>query len=49
MIAASGGLDEVFLLPFIVVVPGTCSAILGGAIGKALAVVYSASANTKSA
>jgi mannitol-specific phosphotransferase system IIBC component len=48
MIAASGGLDEVFL-PFIVVVPGTCCAILGGAIGKALAVVYSASANTKSA
>jgi hypothetical protein len=41
MIAASGGLEEVFVLPFIVIVPGTFCASIGAAIGKALAVVYS--------
>ena len=34
MIAASGGLDEVFVLPLIVIVPGTLLAIAGGVIGK---------------
>ena len=41
MIAASGGLEEVFVLPFIVIVPGTFCASVGAAIGKALAVFYS--------
>ena len=41
MIAASGGLEEVFALPFIVIVPGTFCASIGAAIGKTLAVVYS--------
>ena len=41
MIGASGGLEEVFVLPFIVIVPGTFCASVGAAIGKALAVVYS--------
>ena len=41
MIAASGGLEEVFVLPFIVIVPGTFCACVGAAIGKTLAVFYS--------
>jgi hypothetical protein len=49
MIAASGGLDEVFLLPFVIIVPGTLCAIVGGLIGKAAAWIYSASAKTNSA
>jgi hypothetical protein len=37
MIKASGGLDEAFLLPLMVVVPGTICAAAGAAIGKMLA------------
>jgi hypothetical protein len=37
MIAAGGGLDEVFLLPLVVIAPGTVLAIAGGVVGKALA------------
>ena len=37
MIKASGGLEEVFLLPLMVVVPGTMCATAGAAIGKMLA------------
>ena len=48
MIAASGGLEEVFVLPFIVIVPGTFCASLGAAIGRMLAALYSR-ANTNSA
>jgi hypothetical protein len=35
-IRASGGLDEVFMLPWIVVVPGTICASAGALVGKAL-------------
>jgi len=50
MIAASGGLGEVFLLPLLVIVPGTLCAILGGIVGKAAAPIYGASRpNTNSA
>jgi hypothetical protein len=48
MIAASGGLAEVFALPFVVIVPGAVCATVGAAMGKTLAVLYS-SPNTKSA
>jgi len=34
MIAASGGLDEVFVLPLLVVVPGTLCAVAGGLAGR---------------
>jgi len=37
MIAASGGLDEAFLLPFVVIVPGTAIAVAAGAVAKAFA------------
>ena len=37
MIAASGGVEEVFLLPPMVVVPGTICALIGGLFGKLLA------------
>jgi hypothetical protein len=37
LIKASGGLDEVFVLPLIVVVPGTVCATFGGVMGKTLA------------
>ena len=39
MIAASGGLEEVFVLPLIVVVPGTMCALVGGVVGKTAACV----------
>jgi hypothetical protein len=48
MIAASGGLEEVFVLPFLVIVPGTFCAIVGAGVGKTLAVFYSRP-NTNSA
>jgi hypothetical protein len=41
MIAASGGLEEALLLPFVVIVPGTFCAIVGAVIGKTLAAIYS--------
>jgi len=34
MIAASGGLSEAFLLPFVVAVPGTVLAATGGLVGS---------------
>jgi hypothetical protein len=34
-IAASGGVDEIFLLPILVIVPGTCCALAGAIVGKA--------------
>jgi hypothetical protein len=37
MIRASGGLDEVLVLPLFVTVPGTVCATAGGVVGKALA------------
>jgi hypothetical protein len=37
MIRASGGLDEVFVLPLIVIVPGTLCAAAGAAVGRMLA------------
>jgi Transcriptional regulator PadR-like family len=37
MIEASGGLSEVFLLPVVLIVPGTLCAIVGGLVGKGLA------------
>ena len=37
MIAVSGGLDEAILLPFVVMVPGTLFATVGGVLGNALA------------
>ena len=37
MIAASGGLEEAFVLPFLIIPPGIFLAIAGGVIGKALA------------
>ena len=40
MIAASGGVEEVFLLPPMVVVPGTICAWVGGAFGKMAALVF---------
>lgn len=49
MIAASGGLSEVFLLPLIIVVPGTCCAIAGGLLGKTASVVASRRSRTTSA
>jgi hypothetical protein len=48
MIAASGGLEEVFVLPFLVIVPGTVCASVGAVFGKTIAVLYSR-AKTKSA
>lgn len=36
-IKASGGLDEAFVLPWMVVVPGTCCATVGAVVGKTLA------------
>ena len=37
MIDASGGVGEVFLLPYIVLVPGTLCASAGAGLGKAIA------------
>ncbi len=37
MIRASGGLDEVFMLPLIVIVPGALCAAVGGVVGRMLA------------
>ena len=37
LIKASGGLDEAFLLPWLVIVPGTLCATVGGVVGKTLA------------
>jgi len=48
MIASSGGLEEVFVLPFLVILPGTCCASAGAAVGKMLAALYS-SAKTNNA
>ena len=39
MVAASGGFDEIFLLPFAEIVPGTICAIVGGVAGRVLAAV----------
>ena len=39
MIAASGGVEEVFLLPPMVVVPGTICALVGGAFGRMAALL----------
>lgn len=35
MIAASGGVDEIFLLPILVIVPGMCCALAGAIVGRA--------------
>ena len=40
MIAASGGLEEVFVLPLMVIVPGTMCALVGGVVGKTAASVF---------
>jgi len=40
MIAASGGVEEVFLLPPMVVVPGTICALAGALFGKLAATVF---------
>jgi hypothetical protein len=40
MIAASGGVEEVFLLPPMVVVPGTLCALVGGLFGKLAVSVF---------
>jgi hypothetical protein len=40
MIAASGGVEEVFLLPPMLVVPGTICALVGGAFGKTAAQIF---------
>jgi hypothetical protein len=37
MIRASGGLDEVFMLPLLVVLPGTLCATAGALVGKSFA------------
>ena len=37
MIAAGGGLEEVFVLPLMVIVPGTMCALVGGLVGKTVA------------
>jgi hypothetical protein len=44
MIAASGGLDEVFVLPFLVAIAGTVCAAAGGACGRGLAAGVDAAA-----
>ena len=49
MIDASGGLEEAFVLPYVVIVPGACCAAAGAAIARTAAAFYSGSANTKSA
>jgi hypothetical protein len=49
MIAASGGLEEVFVLPFLVIVPGMCCACLGGTLGKMFAIITERQNTTPSA
>lgn len=47
-IAGSGGLDEVFLLPFMMIIPAVIVGVVGGAAGGLCRTIYS-SANTNSA
>jgi hypothetical protein len=49
MIAASGGVEEVFVLPFFMIVPGTLCALLGAALGKTIANVTTRVKPTSSA
>ena len=49
MIKAGGGLEEVLIVPCVIILPGTCCASLGAAIAKAAVAVYSPSAKTNSA
>jgi hypothetical protein len=47
MIRAEGGVGEVFLLPVILIVPGTTCALVGGVLGTVARWTYGVGTTTK--